>query len=81
MNNQIRKVKEEYFEFCLSLLQKIPIEEVNEKHLATRAYFLKEQLNLAIVEYEQNFYNHIFDTMREEINKLKMAIENKSNDT
>ena len=81
LNNQINKVKEEYFEFCLMLLQKIPMEEVSEKKSASRAYSLKEKLNAALIENDRNFYDDFLKTMQSEIDKLRMELDNKFKDT
>jgi hypothetical protein len=80
-NNRVKEIQEEYFDFCLSLLQKIPIEEINEKQLATKAHSFKESLKQAIIEYEQNFYSEGIEFLQKEIVRLKEALQNKAQDT
>lgn len=45
-NKRIEKIQQEYHEFCLSLLNKVPEENTDKQVLAQRAYHFLEELRM-----------------------------------
>jgi hypothetical protein len=78
-DNRIKELQKEYFEFCLGLLQKLP-EDIDKGELASRAYHLRDELSIAIVQYQKDFYGEGVKTIQAEIEKLKTIFHNKAPD-
>jgi hypothetical protein len=54
---EVTKIQEGYFEFCLSLLQLLPLEEVEKNKWAKRAHSIRNQLRQAITDHLNNYDN------------------------
>ena len=72
---EIKKIQEGYFEFCLSLLQLLPLEEVEKNKWAKKAYSIRDQLRLAITEHlNDNDYAEAIKKIELEIVKIRIAL-------
>lgn len=72
--NRIYKLQEEYFEFCLGLLQKIPTGEIHLETFSRKAYQLKNQLRDEIKANLKNFKTEAIREVEEEIEKLRKLL-------
>ncbi len=79
--NRIKELQEEYFEFCLTLLQKLPDDIDNKVELAATAHQLRDSLNAAIAQHEKDFYGEAVKAVQSEIEELKISFQNKYPDT
>ncbi len=77
INNRIEEIQEEYFEFCLTLLQKLPVEKIDEDRLASKAYQYRDQLNKAIKQNNKDFSNPTLEEINVKIKELKKELEAK----
>ena len=74
---KITKIQEEYFVFCLSLLQRIPEENMDDTSSVTAAYLLRDELKNGIVSYLHNLKTEEILTLEFEIQKIKLKLESK----
>ncbi len=74
---QIIAVQEEYFEFCLRLLQLIPAEEFCLEQLSQQAYKLRDQLKEEITAHFQNCKGASIHEIESEITRIKEALGKK----
>ncbi len=77
----IEKIQEEYFEFCLGLLQIVPNELVNTGELAVKAYWYRDELKKEIVKHFENCNGEAIRVIEEEIEKLRAIIQSKKCNT
>ncbi len=75
-DNRITKVQEEYFEFCLLLLQKIPDEEIQRNELSLKMYQFRDELKIEIINYMKGFKGELIKEVEAEIEKLRITQEN-----
>jgi hypothetical protein len=78
MYEAIEKTQQEYFEFCLSLLQKLPFEEVEKNGWVEKAYSIRDQLRKAIIDHRYDSTRvEIVKSTENEIEKLRTALYEK----
>ena len=73
----IENIQQDYFEFCLSLLQKLPFEEVEKNGWVEKAYSIRDQLRKAIIEHLYYSRVEIVKSTEDEIEKLRIALHEK----
>ncbi len=78
--NRIITIQEEYFEFCLLLLQKISVEENDVAALASRAHGLKDELKKEIIRYFSDIKTELAEEIEAEIENLKIILKTKPPD-
>jgi hypothetical protein len=80
IKEQISKIQEEYFEFCIELLQKIPKENIPDlEQLSKEAYRFKNELKEEILKHHKNFKDENIRDIEEEIIKLREKLRRKLN--
>ncbi len=80
-NNSIVKIQEEYFEFLLSLLQKLPVEKYDLAILGTEAYRFKNELAKEITKHLLEHKGEAIKAIEEKIEELRIELQNISPDT
>ncbi len=78
--NRLEKIQEEYFEFCIGLLQLVPNELVVEGEFAVKAYWYRDELKKEIAKHFENCNCDTIKVIEGEIEKLKIAIQSKKYD-
>ena len=82
MSNRLEKLQEEYFEFCLGLLQKMPQGEIDLEETAKQAYMIRDELKLEISKiWTSEVQDQSISAVRLEIEKLRAEIEGKNHNT
>ncbi len=74
-NNRVKEIQEEYFDFCLTLLQTIPFEEKELLVLSAKAHFLKEELKKEIMVHLSDCKHAAIAEVENEIKKIRMALK------
>ncbi len=75
INNRVKEIQEDYFSFCLTLLQKIPFEENELAMLSTRAHFLRDELKKEIVAHLTGCKHEAISEVESEIKKIRTALK------
>ena len=76
-NNQIKEIQQKYFDFCTSLIKKIPQELVNQDALMTQAFTFRDELEKAVIQSEIDCKNKGIVEIEKEIELLKKELNNK----
>jgi hypothetical protein len=80
IKEQINKIQEEYFEFCMQLLQKIPKENSTDlEQLEKRIYLFKIKLREDILKHFKNFKDESIRNLEEEIIELREKLQRRIN--
>jgi hypothetical protein len=74
-NNRVKEIQEEYFNFCLTLLQKIPYAEEELKGLSIKAYFLRDELKKETVAHLTGCKHEAIAEVETEIKKIRTALK------
>jgi hypothetical protein len=74
-NDRVKEIEEEYFNFCLLLLQKIPYEEEELILLSAKAHFLKNELKKEIVAHLTGCKHEAIAEIENEIEKIRTALK------
>ncbi len=76
-NDRIEKIKMEYFNFFLTLLQKIPTEDLDHSATLNALCLLREELYNGIDDYFKNFKTQGIIEVEYEIEKIRVELESK----
>ena len=79
-DNPLTKIQEEYFEFFLTLLQKLSVEENDIVALSTKAYYLKNELKKEITNHLLEHRGEAVKAIEEKIEELRTELQNLSPD-
>ncbi|HVD99550.1 MAG TPA: hypothetical protein VNB90_15180 [Cytophagaceae bacterium] len=79
IEKRIETIQKEYFDFCLGLLKKIPQDNIGEE-LFDKLFKLRDELQNATLQYQNNVYSEAINQVKNEIEKLKLILKSKESE-
>ena len=74
-NNQIKELQQRYFDFCTTLIKKIPPESANQDALMLQAFGLRDELEKAVIQNEIDCKNDAIKEIETQIDQLKKELD------